>query len=107
MKMKVMIFLDASTVWRKHGSTTIIQGLKTRVWNGNIHSYQSKESSNATNSKQRDAFFPSFLNSQGPIAEHYQDRSTTVNNLCYCEMCERLRLAVRSRCWLLSNVVLA
>lgn len=61
----------------------LITGLKntllnTRVWNGNIHSYKSKESSNATNSKQRDIFFPLFLNSQGPIAEHYQDRSTTL-----------------------------
>lgn len=54
------------------------------------------------------AFFSSLLNSQGPIAEHNQDRSTTVNNSCYCEMCERMRLAVRGRCrGLLSNVILA
>lgn len=56
-KWRLWFFLDAPSVWRKYKSTTIIQRLNTRVWNGNIHSYQSKESSDATNSKQLDVFF--------------------------------------------------
>ena len=40
-----------------------------------------------------------FWDSQGPVLEHYQERGSTMNSACYCEMLsDRLKTEIRSKC---------
>ena len=93
-------FLELS-LWMKHGSTT------QRLWNGNIHSHQSKESSIFNQQQAKWCFYLHTyiyiymcvcvcVYSQRPVAKHYQHVGTTVNSAYSCKMCDKLRHTIKS-----------
>ena len=64
-----------------------------RVWNGNIHNHPAKKVQ--TQPSAGKLMLTVFWDSQGPVLEYYQERSTTINSARYSEMLtDRLKPAI-------------
>jgi hypothetical protein len=72
-------FWGALLLGMRHGSTIMIQKANTTLWNGNKQHCQSKRGSKLNRGWEKWCWH--YLGCTGPILEHYQESSTTVNSV--------------------------